>query len=154
MGSISGRPAVILLAEDDRADQVLTRRALERGKLKNDLYIVEDGEEALDYLLRRGKYVNPEDSPRPDLVLLDLNMPKLDGREVLAEIKRHESLRNLSVIVLTTSSQDEDVLRSYDLGVSSYITKPVSMEQFVSVIQTIQEYWFEVVVLPPTPEDQ
>ncbi len=145
---ISGRAAVILLAEDDRGDQELTRRALEEGKVRNELHIVEDGEEALDYLFRRGKYEDPATSPHPDLFLLDLNMPKMDGRQVLAEIKQHPELRRLTVVVLTTSSQEEDVLRSYNVGANSYITKPVDMTQFIQVVQTIEEYWFQVVVLP------
>ncbi len=149
MSSITGRPAIILLSEDDPGDQELTRRALAEGGIQNDLYIVEDGEEALDYLLRRGQYEDPKLSPRPDLILLDLNMPKVSGRQVLAEMKKHDALRLLTVVILTTSAQEEDVLRSYDLGVSSYITKPVEMGQFFHVIQAIEEYWFEIVVLPP-----
>ncbi len=149
MPKINGRPAIILLAEDDPGDQELTRRALEGAKIQNDLYIVEDGEEALDYLLRRGQYEDPKRSPRPDLILLDLNMPKVSGRQVLAEMKKHDALRLLTVVILTTSAQEEDVLRSYDLGVSSYITKPVEMDQFFRVIQTIGEYWFQIVVSPP-----
>ena len=146
---INGRPAIILLAEDDPGDQELTRRALESGKIQNELYIVEDGEEALDYLLRRGQYEDPKSSPRPDLLLLDLNMPKVDGKQVLAELKKHDDLRRMTVVILTTSSEEEDVARSYDLGVNSYITKPVDMDQFFHVIQAIEEYWFEIVVLPP-----
>ncbi len=113
------------------------------------LYIVEDGEEALDYLLRRGRYEDPKSSPRPDMLLLDLNMPKVDGKQVLEEIRKHDDLRHLTVCMLTTSAQEEDVLRSYDLGVSSYITKPVEMGQFFRVIQNIGEYWFQIVVSPP-----
>ena len=150
--SIEGREAVILLAEDDPGDQELTRRALEDGKIANELHIVQDGEETLNFLLRRGRYADPAASPRPDLILLDLNMPKLDGRQVLAEIGKHPRLRRLAIVVLTTSQQDEDVLRSYDLGVKSYITKPVDMDQFVRVIQTLERYWFQVVVLPPDTE--
>jgi CheY-like chemotaxis protein len=149
MPSISGRPAVILLAEDDPGDQELTRRALDDGKLHNDLHIVEDGEEALDYLLRRGRYIDPLSSPRPDLILLDLNMPKVNGKQVLEEMQKHAVLRRLTVVVLTTSAQQEDVLRTYDLGVSSYITKPVEMDQFARVIQALEEYWFQIVMLPP-----
>ena len=152
MPILNGRPAIILLAEDDPGDQELTRRALEEGKIRNELHIAEDGEETLDYLLRRGKYEDPKSSPCPDLILLDLNMPKLDGRQVLEEIKKHEALRTLTVVVLTTSSRDEDVLRTYDLGVNSFITKPVDMGQFISLVQTIEEYWFQIVVLPPHGE--
>jgi len=143
------RPAIILLAEDDLGDQELTKRALEEGKVENELYIVKDGEEALDYLFRRGRYTDPETSPRPDLFLLDLNMPKLDGRQVLEQIRSIHELRNIRVVVLTTSRQEEDITRSYDLGVHSYITKPVDLDQFFNVIRTLEEYWFQIVVLPP-----
>ena len=143
------RPAIILLAEDDLGDQELTKRALEEGKIENELYIVKDGEEALDYLFRRGRYTDPETSPRPDLFLLDLNMPKLDGRQVLEQIRSIHELRNIRVVVLTTSRQEEDITRSYDLGVHSYITKPVDLDQFFNVIRTLEEYWFQIVVLPP-----
>ena len=143
------RPAIILLAEDDLGDQELTKRALEEGKVENELYIVKDGEEALDYLFRRGRYTDPETSPRPDLFLLDLNMPKLDGRQVLEQICSIHELRNIRVVVLTTSRQEEDITRSYDLGVHSYITKPVDLDQFFDVIRTLEEYWFQIVVLPP-----
>ena len=143
------KPAIILLAEDDLGDQELTTRALEEGKVENELYIVKDGEEALDYLFRRGRYTDPKTSPRPDLFLLDLNMPKLDGRQVLEQICSIHELRNIRVVVLTTSSQEEDITRSYDLGVHSYITKPVNLDQFFNVIRALEEYWFQIVVLPP-----
>jgi CheY-like chemotaxis protein len=149
MAATLKRPAIILLAEDDLGDQELTKRALEEGKVENELYIVKDGEEALDYLFRRGRYTDPETSPRPDLFLLDLNMPKLDGRQVLEQIRSIYELRNIRVVVLTTSRQEEDITRSYDLGVHSYITKPVDLDQFFNVIRTLEEYWFQIVVLPP-----
>jgi CheY-like chemotaxis protein len=142
------RPAIILLAEDDLGDQELTKRALKEGKIENELYIVKDGEEALDYLFRRGRYTDPKTSPRPDLFLLDLNMPKLDGRQVLEQICSIHELRNIRVVVLTTSHQEEDITRSYDLGVHSYITKPVDLDQFFNVIRTLEEYWLQIVVLP------
>ena len=144
-----GEPAVILLADDDEGDQNLTRRAFAKGKFKNDLRIVSDGAEALDYLLRRGKYEDPETSPRPHLLLLDLNMPKIDGRQVLEKIRAHPDLKRLPVIVLTTSRQEEDILRTYDLGVNSYITKPVTPGDFIKAVTTIENYWFQLVVLPP-----
>ena len=147
-----GKPAIILLAEDDRGDQELTRRALEEGKIRNDLRIVEDGEEALAYLFRRGKYKDPATSPRPDLLLLDLNLPRVDGRQVLERVRADSKLRRMAVVVLTTSRQDEDILRSYELGCNSFITKPVGMEQFIRVIQALEEYWFQIVVLPPKTE--
>ena len=149
MAATLKRPAIILLAEDDLGDQELTKRALEEGKVENELYIVKDGEEALDYLFRRGRYTDPETSPRPDLFLLDLNMPKLDGRQVLEQIRSIHEFRNIRVVVLTTSHQEEDITRSYDLGVHSYITKPVDLDQFFNVIRTLEEYWFQIVVLPP-----
>ena len=147
-----GKPAVILLAEDDRGHQELTRRALAEGKIHNDLRIVEDGEEALDYLFRRGKYKDPATSPRPDLLLLDLNMPRVDGREVLQRLRADSKLCRMAVVVLTTSRQEEDILRSYELGCNSFITKPVDMDQFIRVIQALEEYWFQIVVLPPKTE--
>ena len=125
--STKAKPAVILLAEDDRGDQELTRRALEEGKIRNDLRVVEDGEEALAYLYRRGKYKDPATSPRPDLLLLDLNLPRVDGREVLERVRADSKLRRMAVVVLTTSRQEEDILRSYELGCNSFITKPVSV---------------------------
>lgn len=146
------KPAVILLAEDDRGDQELTRRALEEGKIRNDLRVVEDGEEALAYLFRRGKYKDPATSPRPDLLLLDLNLPRVDGREVLERVRADSKLRRMAVVVLTTSRQEEDILRSYELGCNSFITKPVGMDQFIRVIQALEEYWFQIVVLPPKME--
>jgi CheY-like chemotaxis protein len=146
------KPAVILLAEDDRGDQELTRRALEEGKIRNDLRIVEDGEEALAYLHRRGKYKDPATSPRPDLLLLDLNLPRVDGREVLERVRADSKLRRMAVVVLTTSRQEEDILRSYELGCNSFITKPVDMDQFIRVIHALEEYWFQIVVLPPKTE--
>jgi CheY-like chemotaxis protein len=147
-----GKPAVILLVEDDRGDQELTRRALQEGKIQNELRIVEDGEEALAYLFRRGKYKDPATSPRPDLLLLDLNLPRVDGREVLERVRADATLRRMAVVVLTTSRQEEDILRSYEVGCNSFITKPVGMEQFIQVIRALEEYWFQIVVLPPKME--
>jgi CheY-like chemotaxis protein len=147
-----GKPAVILLVEDDRGDQELTRRALEEGKIRNELRIVEDGEEALAYLFRGGKYKDPATSPRPDLLLLDLNLPRVDGREVLERVRADAKLRRMAVVVLTTSRQEQDVLRSYEVGCNSFITKPVDLDQFIRVVQTLEEYWFQIVVLPPKTE--
>jgi CheY-like chemotaxis protein len=153
MAATLKRPAIILLAEDDLGDQELTTRALKEGKIENELYIVKDGEEALDYLFRRGRYTDPKTSPRPDLFLLDLNMPKLDGRQVLEQIRSIHELRNIRVVVLTTSHQEEDITRSYDLGVHSYITKPVNLDQFFNMIRALEEYWLQIVVLP-TKDDK
>ena len=146
------KPAIILLVEDDRGSQELTRRALGEGKIRNELRIVEDGEEALAYLFRRGKYKDPATSPKPDLLLLDLNLPRVDGREVLEQIRADSKLRRMAVVVLTTSRQEEDILRSYELGCNSFITKPVDMNQFMQVIQALERYWFQIVVLPPKTE--
>jgi two-component system, chemotaxis family, response regulator Rcp1 len=141
-----GRPAEILLVEDNPGDVELTRVALEDAKLLNTLHVVPDGVAALEFLRRQGAYA---DAPRPDLILLDLNLPKKDGREVLAEIKHDEALRIIPVIVLTTSKTDEDVLRSYKLNANCYVTKPVDFNGFASVVRSIQDFWFSVVVLPP-----
>ena len=149
MSESRGRAATILLAEDDPGDIELTRRAFESGRLRNDLRVVQDGEEAIDYLFRRNAYKDPESSPRPDLLLLDLNLPKKDGRDVLRQIRAHPDLKRLAVVVLTTSDQEKDIIESYDLGVNSYITKPDNMEDFVASLRTLEDYWFQVVVLPP-----
>jgi two-component system response regulator len=137
------------MADDDSDDRQLTQEALEEGRLINEIRFVEHGEELLEYLRRQGKYANPADSPRPGLILLDLNMPRKDGRAVLKEIKSDPSLRTIPVVVLTTSKADEDVYRSYDLGVNSYIVKPVTFEALVDILQTLEKYWFEIVELPP-----
>ncbi len=150
--NLAARPAVILLVEDDPGDQEITRRSLAKAKLKNDLFIVEDGEQALDYLFRRGAYTDPAVSPRPDLVLLDLNLPKIDGRQVLEEIRKTPELKRLVVVIMTTSQQEADIVRSYELGVNSYVTKPMDFDQFSKVIQDIGHYWFQVVVLPQERE--
>lgn len=139
----------ILLADDDPDDRMLTKQALEESRLANDLRFVEDGEELVDYLLHRGKYVKPESSPRPGIILLDLNMPKKDGREALREIKADPNLRKIPVIVLTTSKTDEDICRSYHLGVNSYIAKPVTFVALVEMMKTLGKYWLEIVELPP-----
>ena len=149
---LNARPAVILLVEDDPGDQELTIRALKEGKIRNRLFIVQDGEEAIEYLFRRGRYAAPEASPRPDLILLDLNMPKLDGRQVLFELQNHPDFSRMVVVVLTTSKQEEDILKSYDLGVKSFVTKPLDFESFLDVVRGLKEYWFQVVVLPPRKE--
>jgi len=146
------KPAIILLVEDDRGDQELTRRALQEGKIRNELRIVENGEDALAYLFRRGRYRDPATSPRPDLLLLDLNLPRVDGREVLERVRSDSKLRRMAVVVLTTSRQEEDILRSYELGCNSFIAKPVDMDQFIRMIQALEEYWFQIVVLPPKTE--
>ncbi|MEQ9443295.1 MAG: response regulator [Cyclobacteriaceae bacterium] len=137
----------ILMADDDPDDRVLTKDALEENRLANDLHFVEDGEELMDYLYQRGKF-NAENAPRPGLILLDLNMPRKDGREALAEIKAEPRFKHIPVIVLTTSKAEEDIFKTYDLGVSSFITKPVSFDDLVYVTKAIGQYWFGIVELP------
>lgn len=141
-------PITILLADDDPDDREMAVEALEESKLANNLYCVEDGEELLDYLYHRGKYEERNRSPRPGIILLDLNMPRKDGREALKEIKNDPSLRQIPVIVLTTSQAEEDIYRTYDLGVNSFITKPVTFQGLVSVMRAMEKYWFEIVELP------
>ena len=143
------KPITILMADDDPEDRMITQEGFEENKLANDLRFVEDGVELTDYLYRRGKYSDPEQSPRPDLILLDLNMPRKDGREALAEIKANPALRSIPTVVLTVSKAEEDILRSYDLGANSYITKPVSFGGLVEALKALSMYWFEIVALPP-----
>jgi CheY-like chemotaxis protein len=140
---------VILMADDDEDDRLMAREAFSEVKLLNDFHTVEDGEELMDYLRRTGKYGNPGSAPRPGLILLDLNMPKKDGRQALKEIKADPGLRTIPIVVLTTSKAEEDILRSYDLGVNSFIIKPVTFDQLVDIMKTLTKYWFEIVELPP-----
>jgi CheY-like chemotaxis protein len=142
------KPITILLADDDEDDLLMTQEALQQSRLGNDLRFATDGEDLMDYLMRRGRYADPAESPRPGLILLDLNMPRKDGREALSEIKSDPELRNIPVIVLTTSRAEEDVFRTYELGVSSFITKPVTFEGLVDAMKVLSEYWFEIVELP------
>ena len=148
MTKADGRPIVILMADDDADDRMLTKDALTESRVLNDLRFVEDGEELLDYLKGRGAYTDREKSPRPGLILLDLNMPKKDGREALKEIKADPELRRIPVFVMTTSKAEEDVYRSYDLGASSFITKPVTFDRLVELMSTMGQYWVEFVELP------
>ena len=144
---MAGRqPIEILLVEDDPGDVRLTREALKEGKVGNNLTVARDGVEALQLLRREGAHAS---APRPDVILLDLNLPRMDGREVLKAIKSDERLRRIPVVVLTTSSADEDVVRSYDLQANCYITKPLDLDQFMRVMRTIGEFWLEIVRLPP-----
>lgn len=143
-----GRSIVILLVDDDEEDLQMAVEALRESHLGNDMRTTRDGEELMDYLLRRGRYADPSDSPMPGLILLDLNMPKKDGREALAEIKANPDLRQIPVIVLTTSKAEEDIFRSYDLGVNSFITKPVTFAGLVEAMKVLSRYWFEIVELP------
>ncbi|MBF4137795.1 MULTISPECIES: response regulator [Streptomyces] len=139
------QPIEVLLVEDDPGDELMTREAFEDNKIRNTLNVVRDGEEALDFLYRRGAY---PDAPRPDLILLDLNLPKYDGRQVLAQIKADAELALIPVVVLTTSSAEEDILRSYKLHANAYVTKPVDLDQFIAAVKQIDDFFVTVVRLP------
>ena len=136
----------ILLVEDNHGDVRLTREALKEGKVLNTLYVVGDGIEALEFLRHEGQYAK---IPHPDIILLDLNLPRMDGREVLAEIKADPNLRRIPVVILTTSKAEEDIIKSYDLHANCFITKPVDLDQFFSVVKSVEEFWFTIVKLPP-----
>ncbi|MEW1612808.1 MULTISPECIES: response regulator [unclassified Streptomyces] len=139
------QPIEVLLVEDDPGDELMTREAFEDNKIRNTLHVVRDGQEALDFLYRRGEHT---DAPRPDLVLLDLNLPKYDGRQVLEQIKGDPELSLIPVVVLTTSSAEEDILRSYKLHANAYVTKPVDLDQFIAAVRQIDEFFVSVVRLP------
>lgn len=141
-----GRPIEILLVEDSDTDVLLTREAFHDAKIRNVLHVVEHGEDALAFLRNEGTYT---DAPRPDLILLDLNLPRMNGRELLAKIKADEGLKPIPVVVLTTSKQEEDIIESYSLHANCYITKPVDFEKFTGVVGKIEQFWFTVVTLPP-----
>ncbi len=143
---------VILIAEDDEDFLFLIKEAFQRVEPAPDLHTVADGEEMMDYLLRRGNYQNPDETPRPGIVLLDLNMPKKDGREALKEIKSHPELKQIPIVVLTTSRDARDVVRCYDLGANSFIRKPVGFSRLVDLVKTLQEYWFRTGELPSVEE--
>ncbi len=136
------------MADDDTDDCRLTREALEEGRLANDIRFVSDGQELLDYLQHRGKYTGGVNAPIPGIILLDLNMPRMDGREVLSIMKSDGELSKIPVVVLTTSKADEDIVKSYDLGANSYIVKPVTFEALVDILQTLGKYWFQIVERP------
>jgi CheY-like chemotaxis protein len=153
MGRGLALPITLLLADDDEEDRLMTVEALKESHLANDVRFVTDGEELTDYLFRRGDYADAEQFPMPGLILLDLNMPKKDGREVLTEIKADPYLRQIPVVVLTTSKTEEDIIRSYALGVNSFITKPVTFEGLVEAMTVFTQYWFEIVALPNGESD-
>lgn len=144
----TSRPITILLADDDPDDRMLAKDAFEESRLRNTFEMVEDGEELMEYLQQKGRYSGDKARPLPGLILLDLNMPRMDGREALKAIKSCPELRRIPVVVLTTSKADEDIIRTYDLGVNSFVVKPVTFEGLVNVIKTVGQYWFEVVQLP------
>jgi two-component system, chemotaxis family, response regulator Rcp1 len=145
MESISGRAIELLLVEDSEPDVRLTQEALHEAKVKNRLWVVEDGVEALEFLRHEGRFA---DAPRPDIILLDLNLPRKDGRQVLKEIKADDSLKRIPVVILTTSKNEEDVLRAYDLHANCFITKPVDFNRFMEVVKSIEDFWLTVVRLP------
>ncbi|WP_297773572.1 response regulator [Mycobacterium sp.] len=145
MTTAEGRAIDILLVEDDPGDELITREAFEHNKLKNRLHVAHDGEEGLNYLYRRGEFA---DAPRPDLILLDLNLPKYDGRQLLEKIKSDPALAQIPVVVLTTSSAEEDILKSYKLHANAYVTKPVDLDQFMKAVRQIDEFFVQVVRLP------
>lgn len=140
------KPVEILLVEDNPGDVRLTREVLKEGKVSNNLSVVKDGAEAMKFLRREGRYAN---EPRPDLILLDLNLPRMDGREVLEEIKEDPKFHRIPVVVLTTSAAEEDIIKSYDLNANCYITKPVDLDQFINVVKSVEDFWLAVVKLPP-----
>jgi CheY-like chemotaxis protein len=147
---MSHRPVTIVMADDDADDRLFTQEALAESRLANDLHFVEDGEELLDFLRHQGAYANHSDAPRPALILLDLNMPKMDGREALQAIKADPALRQIPVVVLTTSRAEEDIFASYDSGANSFISKPVTFDGLVDALKRLGQYWFQIVELPIT----
>ena len=149
MDALQANPITILMAEDDADDRMLVQEAFEESRLNNDLRFVEDGEQIMAYLRHQGEFTR-DNAPRPAVILLDLNMPKKDGREVLAELKRDRDLQHIPVIVLTTSEAEEDIVRSYCSGASGFIVKPVTFQRLVDVLKTVGEYWLEIVQLPRT----
>ncbi|MEI9942135.1 MAG: response regulator [Pseudomonadota bacterium] len=150
----STRPTVILLADDDPDDIDMTRRALTKNNLGDEIYTVGDGEELLDFLNHRGASAPPARSPRPTLILLDLNMPKMDGREALAKIKSDPQLHQIPVVVMTTSTAEQDITRAYELGSNSFISKPITLAELVDMTKVLGQYWFEIVKLPKPSESQ
>jgi chemotaxis family two-component system response regulator Rcp1 len=143
---VIGKPVEILLVEDSPGDVRLTVEALKDARVRNSLHVAEDGVEAMAFLRRQGRYAG---APCPDLVLLDLNLPKKDGRQVLAEIKEDPDLRRIPVVILTVSQAEEDILKTYDLHANCYITKPVNLDRFLKVVKSIEDFWFTIVKLPP-----
>ena len=147
--SSQAKPVTILMADDDDEDYMLTAEALREARILNTLYRVKDGEELMEYLLLKGKYSSRAEAPLPSLILLDLNMPRKDGREALKELQTHAELRKIPVVVMTTSDAKEDISQCYEIGANSYIKKPVTFEGLVKALKTLAQYWFEIVELPP-----
>lgn len=146
--------ALVLLVEDNPAEQNLAKRSLQKGCVRCDLDIVSDGEQALDYMYRRGNYAHLEGSAYPDVILLDLNLPRIDGRDVLETLKTDPLLKSIPIVVLTTSKKEEDIVRSYELGCNSFLNKPVDVDDFISILREFGSYWFRLVVLPPRPDGE
>ncbi|MFA6924621.1 MAG: response regulator [Bacteroidales bacterium] len=146
MQNTNSKSIDILIVEDNSGDARLIREVLKEGKIMNSLHIVKDGVEAMEFLYKKGKY---ENTPNPDLIILDLNLPRKDGREVLAEIKENNELKKIPIVIMTTSQAEEDILRSYNLHANCYITKPLDLNQFIKVVKSIEDFWFSVVKLPP-----
>ncbi len=146
MKKVNAEAVDILLVEDNPGDVRLTKEALKDAKVLNEIYVAKDGVEAMDFLHRQGQFV---DAPIPDMILLDLNLPRKDGREVLAEVKKDPKLKHIPVIILTTSKADEDIIKTYNLHANAYITKPVDLNRFVEIIHALEEFWFTIVKLPP-----
>jgi len=144
----NAKPVIFLMADDDPDDRLLIKEAFQESLISNSIYFVEDGVELMDYLRKQGQYAHPVTAPTPDLILLDLNMPRKDGREALAEIKSDAQLRYIPIVVLTTSKAEEDIMRSYDIGAASYITKPVTFDGLVESIRGLGQYWVQIVRLP------
>jgi len=143
---MSGQPIEVLMVEDNPGDVRLTQEALRAGKVRNNIHVLTDGVEALAFLRRQGRYA---DVPRPDVILLDLNLPKKDGREVLVEIKTDPGLGRIPVVILTSSEAEEDILKAYNLNANAYVAKPVDLEKFIAVVKSIEDFWLEIVKLPP-----
>ena len=144
--SEGGKPVEILLVEDNPGDVRLTMEAIREGKVRNNLHVAEDGLEAMEFLRRQGKF---QGAPKPDIILLDLNLPKMDGREVLAQIKSDPKFKRIPVVILTTSRDEADVLKTYNLHANCYITKPVDLDQFITVVKSVEDFWLTIVKLPP-----
>jgi chemotaxis family two-component system response regulator Rcp1 len=146
---VADRPVVILMVEDNPTDVLIAREGFSGAKMRNTLHVADDGIEAIEFLNQRGKYAG---APRPDLIVLDLNMPRKNGQEVLAEIKADDNLKNIPVVILTTSKSEDDISKAYALHANCYISKPVDFDEFTNVVQTIQDFWFSVVTLPMDPK--
>lgn len=145
---MKAKPNIILLADDDEDDRLIIQEAIDETEFEGRIQTVTDGEELLNYLHRRGRWTNPDTSPVPGLILLDLNLPKKDGRQILQEIKNHPQLKSIPIVVLTTSKAQQDIHQTYLLGVNSFVTKPISFKKMVTVMNAIAQYWFDVVKLP------